>query len=285
MVTSVAEPSHPTGTQLTVFDPVFREDPYPVLREVREKAPIHYAAEMGMWVFTRHADVHAILRNPDFWSDPRRANPDSFHHKALGGDRNEEPSMLLMDDPGHRRLRGLVSQAFKPRAIEAWRARARTVARRYVEAIGDDEFDLIDAVAKPVPTVVIAELLGVDPDRHEEFKAWSDAVIKTAFTPFGSPESVAAAEAAREKLWLFFQEEIAKRRDDPSDDLVTAMLRAEEAGDSLTDDEIILQCNLLLLAGNLTTSDLIGNAVMALCLLYTSPSPRDGLLSRMPSSA
>jgi cytochrome P450 len=264
MATSVAAPSHPTGAQLTVFDPVFREDPYPVLAEVREKAPIHYNAEMGMWVFTRHADVHAILRNPDFWSDPRRANPDSFYHKALGGDRDEEPSMLLMDDPGHRRLRGLVSQAFKPRAIEGWRERARTVARRHVEAIAGDEFDLIDAVANPVPTVVIAELLGVDPDRHEDFKTWSDAVIKTAFTPFGSPEDVAAAEAAREKLWLFFREEIGKRRSEPSDDLVTAMLRAEEAGDSLTDDEIILQCNLLLLAGNLTTSDLIGNAVMAL---------------------
>ena len=118
---------------------------------------------MGVWVFTRHADVHAILRNPDFWSDPRHANPDSFLHKAFGGDRDEEPSMLLMDDPSHRRLRGLPSQAFKPRAIEGWRA--RKVARRYVEAIGNDEFDLIDAVAKPAPTVVIAKSLGGDPDR------------------------------------------------------------------------------------------------------------------------
>ncbi|MEM9178017.1 MAG: cytochrome P450, partial [Myxococcota bacterium] len=142
--------------------------------------------------------------------------------------------------------------------------RARAVARRHVDAIEGDEFDLIQAVANPVPTVVIAELLGIDPERHEDFKVWSDAVIKTAFTPFGAPDDVAAADAAREKLWAFFEEEIARRRAAPSDDLVTAMLQAEESADSLSDQEIILQCNLLLLAGNLTTSDLIGNAVMAL---------------------
>lgn len=264
MATSVAEPDYPTGVQLTVFDPAFREDPYPILAETRAKAPIHYNETMGMWVFTRHADVFAILRNPDFWSDPRRANPDTFYHKALGGDRDEEPSMLLMDDPGHRRLRELVRHPFTPRAIERWRERARAVARRHVDAIEGDEFDLIAEVANPVPTVVIAELLGIDPERHADFKVWSDAVIKTAFTPFGSPEDVAAAEAAREQLFAFFMEEVRKRRAAPADDLVTAMVRAEESGDSLTDEEIVLQCNLLLLAGNLTTSDLIGNAVMAL---------------------
>lgn len=264
MATSVAPPSHPTGAQLTVFDPVFREDPYPVLAEVRENAPIHYNAEMGMWVFTRHADVHAILRNPDFWSDPRRANPDSFYHKALGGDRDEEPSMLLMDDPGHRRLRELVRHPFTPRAIEKWRDRARLVARRHVDAIEDEEFDLIAEVANPIPTVVIAELLGVDPERHGQFKTWSDTMIKTAFTPFGAPEDVAASEQAREEIAAFFLEEIEKRRSTPDEGLVTEMVRAEESGDSLTDEEIVMQCILLLLAGNLTTSDLIGNAVMAL---------------------
>ncbi len=264
MSTSVAEPTYPSGVQLTVFDENFREDPYPALAETREKAPIHFADDMKSWVFLRHADVFKVLRNPDHWSDPRRANPESFFFKALGGETGEEPSMLLMDDPGHRRLRGLVSQAFKPKAIETWRKRARTVARRHVEAIEDDEFDLIRAVANPVPTVVIAELLGVDPGRHETFKVWSDAVIKTAFTPFGAPDDLARAEVAREKLSAFFLEEIEARRAQPADDLITAMIRAEESGDSLSDDEIVMQCNLLLLAGNLTTSDLIGNAVMAL---------------------
>ena len=266
MATSVAEATYPTGVQLTVFDPAFREDPYPVLAQTREAAPIHFADDMKSWIFTKHEDVYRILRNPAHWSDPRRANPDSFYFKALGGETGEEPSMLLMDDPGHRRLRELVKDPFKPKAIEKWRERARTVARRHVEAIDTDEFDLIRAVANPIPTVVIAELLGIDSERHEDFKQWSDAVIKTAFSPFGAPDDIARSDVAREKLYAFFQGEVEARRAKPADDLVTAMVHAEVSGDSLTDDEIVLQCNLLLLAGNLTTSDLIGNAVMALVM-------------------
>ncbi len=75
----------PTGLQLTVLDPDFRADPYPILAELREREPIHFNAAMGSWIFTRHDDVFAILRNPDFWSDPRRANPDTFVYKFLGG--------------------------------------------------------------------------------------------------------------------------------------------------------------------------------------------------------
>lgn len=257
-------PPVPTGVQLTVLDPAFREDPYPILAELREREPIHFNAPLGMWTFTRHEDVFAILRNPDFLSDPRRANPDSFYFKGLGGDRDEEPSMLLMDDPGHRRLRELVRHPFKPKAIERWRERVRTVARRYVDAIEDEEFDLIALVANPIPTVVIAELLGIDPAMHGDFKVWSDDIIKTAFSAINDPADVARAETAREHLEAFFSKEIEKRRQAPSDDLISSMIRAEESGDRLSDLEIVMQCNLLLLAGNLTTSDLIGNAVMAL---------------------
>ncbi|MFK7894472.1 MAG: cytochrome P450 [Myxococcota bacterium] len=264
MASPASDQTYPTGIQLTVFDPDFRADPYPVLARTREKAPIHFNEMLGSWIFTRHDDVLAILRNPDFVSDPRKANPDSFYFKVLGGATNEEPSMLLMDDPGHRRLRELVRHPFAPRAIERWRDRARTVARRYVDALPEDEFDLIEAVANPVPTVVIAELLGLDPERHEDFKTWSDAIVKTAFSVVKDPAATARSDAARESLSAFFLEEIDKRRSEPSDDLITAMTNAEESGDRLTDHEIVLQCNLLLLAGNLTTSDLISNAVMAL---------------------
>ncbi len=254
----------PTGLQLTVLDPDFRADPYPILAELREREPIHFNAAMGSWIFTRHDDVFAILRNPDFWSDPRRANPDTFVYKFLGGETGDEPSMLLMDDPGHRRLRELVRHPFAPRAVERWRERVRSVARRIVGALEDDAFDLIDRVANPIPTVVIAELLGIDPDMHDQFKQWSDAIIRTAFSPLKAPEDVARTEAAREKLEAFFLAEIEARRAHPTDDLISDLIRAEESGDRLTSREIVLQCNLLLLAGNLTTSDLIGNFTMAL---------------------
>ena len=253
----------PTGVRLTHFDPEFRKNPYPILAELRERDPIHRDTELGRWVFTRHDDVWEILRNPEYWSDPRKGNPDSFARRFLGSG-DEEPSMLLMDNPGHRRLRELARHPFTPRAVEVWRERARTVAKRHVSAIEEDEFDLISAVANPIPTVVIAELLGVDPERHSDFKRWSDAVIKTAFSPISSEEDTKRADEARESLFSFFLEEIEKRRRAPADDLITKMVQAEESGDHLTDEEISLQCNLLLLAGNLTTSDLIGNAVMAL---------------------
>jgi len=253
----------PTGIQLMSLDPAFREDPYPILAELRERDPIHHDTELGRFFFTRHDDVEAILRHPDYWSDPRKGIPGGFAREFLGrGD--EEPSMLLMDDPKHRRLRNLVRHPFTPRAVEHWRGRAREVANRVLAEIEDGEFDLVEAVAKPIPTVVIAELLGVDPEKHAQFKRWSDASIKVAFSPVNDPADVVAAERAFVELTEFFLSEIERRRSDPGEDLMSSMVQTEESGDRLTDSEIVSQCTLLLLAGNLTTTDLIGNAVMAL---------------------
>jgi cytochrome P450 len=258
------EPAVPTGIQLTSLDPAFRENPYPILAELRVREPIHRDTELNRIVFTRHDDVFAILRNPEFWSDPRKANPGSFTREFLGGNEDREPSMLLMDEPGHRRLRELVRHPFTPRAVERWRPRARSVAERVIGEIADGEFDLIEQVAAPIPTVVIAELLGIDSEMHGQFKLWSDAMIVTGFSPVNDEADVERAEAARAALDSFFRVEIEHRRSDPGDDLISAMIRAEEAGDRLTPEEIGMQCNLLLLAGNLTTTDLIGNGVMAL---------------------
>lgn len=253
----------PTGIQLMVLDPLFREDPYPILAELRERDPIHHDTQLGRFLFTRHDDVERILRNPDYWSDPRKGVEGGFAREFLGrGD--DEPSMLLMDDPGHRRLRNLVRHPFTPRAVERWRGRAREVANRVIAELDDGEFDLVDSVANPIPTVVIAELLGIDPENHAQFKRWSDASIKVAFSPVNDPADVAAADQAFASLTEFFLNEIERRRSHPGEDLMSSMIGAEESGERLTDDEIVSQCTLLLLAGNLTTTDLIGNAVMAL---------------------
>ena len=253
----------PTGIQLMALDPLFREDPYPILADLRERDPIHHDTQLGRFFFTRHDDIESILRNPDYWSDPRKGVAGGFAREFLGrGD--DEPSMLLMDDPGHRRLRNLVRHPFTPRAVERWRGRAREVANRVVAELDDGDFDLIETVANPIPTVVIAELLGIDPEKHAQFKSWSDASIKVAFSPVNDPADVAAAEQAQADLTKFFVDEIERRRSKPGKDLMSSMISAEESGDWLTDDEIVSQCTLLLLAGNLTTTDLIGNAVMAL---------------------
>lgn len=253
----------PTGIQLMALDPLFRENPYPILAELRERDPIHHDTQLRRFIFTRHDDVESILRNPDYWSDPRKGIEGGFSQEFLGrGD--DEPSMLLMDDPGHRRLRNLVRHPFTPRAVERWRSRAREVANRVIAELEDGEFDLVESVANPIPTVVIAELLGVDPEKHAQFKSWSDASIKVAFGPVNDPADVAAADQASKELRKFFHDEIERRRCNPGEDLMSSMVSTKESGDRLSDDEIASQCTLLLLAGNLTTTDLIGNAVMAL---------------------
>ena len=252
----------PTGLELTALDKAFRENPYPILARLRERDPIHHDEVLGQYIFTRHDDVMAILRDRESWSDPRKGNPGTFSYEILG-ESDEEPSMLLMDDPGHRRLRDLVKRSFTPRAIERWRPRARMVAERIIGEIEGDEFELMEKVAQPIPTVVIAELLGIDPGMHESFKAWSNASIQTAFSPVKNPEDVKLADEAIVSLEAFFRDEIERRRREPGDDLISSLVAAEEQGDRLSESELVSTCNLLLLAGNLTTTDLIGNGVKA----------------------
>jgi len=256
----------PEGIALTPLDEAFRTDPYAVLKRIRTATPVHEDTELKRFIYTRHDDVKAILRDSKFWSDPRKGNPGTFTRELLGGGLrdDEDPSMLLMDEPGHRRLRSLVSTSFTPAAVEQWRDRARVVVEQVLDKIDSTEFDLINDFAGPVPTVVIAELLGIDPSMHEKFKYWSDESVKVSFNPFASEDERVVGEAAGKSLEQFFVTEIEARRNDMGDDLISDMIRAETDGDKLSDAEMVRQCNLLLIAGNVTTTDLIGNGMKAL---------------------
>lgn len=262
----MSEKSLPNGIALTPLNDAFRVDPYPILAEIRTHAPVLEDTELRRFIYCRHDTVKSILRDPDMWSDPRKANPGTFSAEFLGRNmsEDEDPSILMMDEPDHRRLRSLVSQSFTPAAVERWRDRTRNVVERVLDGIEGDEFDLIDAFAGPVPTVVIAEMLGIDPDMHDQFKTWSDVSVISAFNPFPTEEQRQASDEAYTNLWNFFESEIAERRKHLGDDLLSDMIRAEEDGDKLTVVEMIRQANLLLVAGNVTTTDLIGNGVKAL---------------------
>ena len=256
----------PLGKKLTALDPEFRRDPYPILERLRREAPTLDDRELVRRVFTRHDDVKALLRDKALLTDPRSAAEGSFAREFLGANLgpDEEPSMLLMDEPGHRRLRSLVSKPFTASAVEKWRPRTRDVVQRVLDAITTDEFDLIAQFAGPIPTIVIAEMLGIDPGLHADFKRWSDLMVQISFNPFPSEAQTAAAESAREQLHACFEEQIRYRSANLGDDLLSDMLRAEEEGETLTHQEIVMQCDLLLVAGNVTTTDLIGNGVLAL---------------------
>jgi cytochrome P450 len=256
----------PQGIQLTPMDESFRQDPYQIFKRLREHAPVHKDEVFGRFFVTGHDDVKNLLHDKEFFSDPTKANPGTFAREVLGArlGEGEKPSMLLMDEPDHRRLRSLVSGPFKPGNVERWRPHIREIVESTLDKISDNEFDLIEHFAGPVPTVVIAEMLGIDPSYHDQFKVWSDLSVQIGFNPFPTDIQKAEGDEANQALENFFRDEIGRRRNRLGEDLISDMLRAEIAGDKLSEKEIIDQCGLLLIAGNVTTTDLIGNAVKAL---------------------
>ena len=257
----------PTGPQLTAADPVFREHPHEYLDRLRAEDPVHRDDKLGRLFLTRFEDVRAVVSNRALSVDPRKAPPESYLRRILAA--NEpieafEPSMLSLDDPDHKRIRGLVSQAFNQRAVDAFRPRILAIAKQLLDTLsGRNAFDVIAEYAAPLPTIVIAQMLGVDAGDFARFKHWSDArsqIFNTARTP----EQSAELAAARQGLDDYFVHAVEERRHRRGTDIVSALVSAEESGDRLTQREIVVTCNLLLVAGNLTTTDLIGNGVLAL---------------------
>ena len=256
----------PRGLQLTALDESFRNDPYPILKRLRELAPVHLDPQPRRFFVTRADDVEALLHDKEIFMDPRKANPGTYSREVIAGSAGfaDPPDMLFLDDPDHHRLRALVSASFRPRNVERWRQDIRRVVNSVLDAIEEREFDLISRFAAPVPVVVIARMLGIDETHHHQFKAWSDLVVQTGFNPAPTERQVLQAREAKNALDEFFHRQIESRTQNPGDDLISDMVRAESEGETLSHEEIVNQCRLLLVAGNVTTTDLIANAVKAL---------------------
>jgi cytochrome P450 len=230
---------------------------------LREREPVHHDQVLRRWLLTRHDDVDTLLRDRSLSEDARNGAPVTFMAAFVQAD-GREPSILLLDPPEHTRLRGLISKAFTPRAIEQMAPRIEEIAANLLDAVaGSDGFDLIAAFAGPLPTIVIAEMLGVNPADRLDFKRWSDDGVM-AFDPLLSAELRERVAASSAELEAYFRREIANRRAAPRADLISAMIVAEEDDVRMTDDELVTMCGLLLAAGNVTTTDLIGNGTLAL---------------------
>ena len=258
--------SLPIGAGLTSLDENYRERLYEVLDLLRSEAPVHDDPEFHHMFLTRHDDVKAVLKSRDMFVDPRTTLPDDYV-RFFVPDLDEggyEPSMLFLDAPDHRRLRGIVSQAFNPRAVELMRTRIEEIASELLDAMaGKEQTDLIADYAAPLPTIVIAEMLGVERERRLEFKRWSDDIVQS-FDPLRTPETTARMHASQEAMRSYFVQAIEQRRENPANDLISDLIRAEEDGARLTNSEVLSMCTLLLTAGNVTTTDLIGNGMFAL---------------------
>jgi cytochrome P450 len=255
----------PSGLEVTVIDETFRNRPHERFDVLRELDPVHHDRMLGRVLLTRAADVAAVLKDRNLSVDGRKAAPDSIVQRFLSAQDVDAPrSMLVLDDPDHGRLRRLVTHAFNGRAIEAMRPEVARIADELLDAVaGAAEFDLIESYASPLPIIVIAAMLGVDPADRGDFRRWSKG-LANVFTPIRPPEVLAALKVNADELTAYFERAVADRRVRPRTDLISALIAAEENGDRLTTTEIVTMCNLLLLAGNLTTTDLIGNTVLAL---------------------
>jgi cytochrome P450 len=246
------------------MDPEFVADPYPMYQRLQADDPVHHSP-LGFWVLTRYADVIASLRDPRLIKEPIAA----FVAARFG---MQVPpglglSMLDRDPPDHTRLRGLVSKAFTPKALERLRPSIQQIVNGLLDRVeGEGEMDLIDEFAYPLPVNVICDMLGVPVKDHERFKQWGLDIARGLDAIMLPPESEVGQRsvAGRRALAEYFRELIAQRRASPREDMLSALIAAEEAGDKLNEDELLATCILLLVAGHETTVNLIGNGTLAL---------------------
>ncbi len=254
--------------RVDLFDPEFKANPYPAYTGLRSEAPVHRVAlpdGRGLWLVTRYEDVSAVLKDERFVKDWRNAVAPEQLAQIPPIPEVMKPlarNMLDTDPPDHERLRSLVQKAFTPRLIERMRPRVQAIADALLDAVQEGgKMDLIDDYAFPLPITVIAELLGVSAEDRNKFREWSNAAVSGDTTQeYMEKVLLPHMQAFTDYLRAMFEE----KRKNPKDDLISGLVRAEEAGDKLSEDELLGMVFLLLIAGHETTVNLIGNGMLAL---------------------
>ncbi len=272
------------------FDPFRYEDlkdPYPAYRALRDRAPVHYAPEARVWCVSRYEDVLFVLKNPEIFSSRAmfimlmnngqegmpplnwktlrfiarlfvrtRLNPFEFATAR---------NLIAEDGDRHTDMRNIVNRGFTPRRIAAWEERARSVvADRMAKLERSDSFDVMADLAIPLPVTIIAEMIGIERERLDEFKGWSNTFVSNFSGPGRSDPFNRPFQDALIGLTRYMQRIARQRRRDPADDLISAIVGEQEGSVGLTDREVVQFVALLLIAGNETTTNLIGNTVTAL---------------------
>jgi cytochrome P450 len=226
-------------------------------RRLRADAPVYWCERAGVWALAKHADVDMVSRNPQlFGSSQGVIVNDPMRNGTMPG---TPPSIIYMDPPVHVRYRRLVSKAFTPRMVAALEPRIRALACESLDPIvADEPVDFVEHIAVPLPMLVIAEMLGIPARDRDRFRIWSDGIIAAA------DAGTEASMPVLQELFGYFFEVLAQRRLERADDLISALAFAEVDGEKLADDEILMFCMTLLVAGNETTRNLISGAARAL---------------------
>lgn len=244
-------------------DPAFVQDPYTFYDTARSAGDFFWWDDYDMACAVSHKMVHAVLRDRRMGREcPAELAPDIPAHLKPFYD-VEAHSMLELEPPRHKRLRGLVLRAFTSRTIAALGPDITRLCHDLIDRFPDTPFDLLTAYAQPVPVVVISRLLGVPEDRADDLLRWSNAMV-AMYQARRTPEIEARAVEATEDFVAFMRGYVAKRRKTPTDDLISTLIAAEEDGQKLTEDELITTCILLLNAGHEATVHTLGNGTKTL---------------------
>jgi cytochrome P450 len=262
------EPMPAAPDRYNLFDPAIIPDPYPLYHRLLAEDPVRWDESAGLWMLTRYADIQPLLRDARLGAE-RMSSPEHLEAIGMGGFAPLfgvlNNMMVFADPPRHTRLRGLVNRAFTPRRMEGMRAHIQQIVDELLDAVQPaGHMDVIRDLAYPLPTIVIAEMLGVPVEDRARFKQWSDdfAVFLGGFNP--TPEQQQQALVSILALKEYFRGLVPALRRSPRNDLLSALATAEEQGDMLSEEELLANCILLLVAGHETTTNLIGNGVLAL---------------------
>ncbi|CAN1569036.1 CypX Cytochrome P450 [Mycobacteriaceae bacterium] len=251
-----------------LLDPGHRAHPYPIYRQLREHGPLQLP-DSNLVVFSSFADCDEVLRHPSSCSDRLKS---TAAQQAIAAGQEARPfgtpGFLFLDPPDHTRLRKLVSKAFSPKVVRGLEPDIAALVDGLLDKVGaEGRLEVIADLAYPLPVAVICRLLGVPIEDEPKF-SWASALLAQGLDPFiaftGQPQGF--EERMEAGLWLrgYLRDLLRRRRADPGQDLMSGLIAVEEAGDQLTEDEIVATCNLLLVAGHETTVNLIANAVLAM---------------------
>jgi cytochrome P450 family 130 len=250
------------------YDPATLRDPYPTYRRLRDEDPIHHVVERDFWVLSRFADVFAAVGDSATFSSAEGLTFERDEITRLG----LAPTMVMMDRPEHTTYRRLVSRGFTPRQVAGLEPAVRAFARERVAAIAAaGEADLIELLAGPLPTLVVATYLGVPEDDRAQFDAWSSAIVSAN----AKGKAIGGAVEAVTGLYHYFDELIERRRVEPTDDMLSDLVAAEVGGEQLDLARILGYCFVMIAGGNDTVTGLLGGAAV---LLTERPDQRQLLL-------
>jgi cytochrome P450 len=244
------------------LDPKFKQHPYPYFAEMREKAPLFWSERLKSWLLSRHEDVAFALKNAALFSS---ADVQLAGRKRGFFQVESVAELLTSDPPVHTRMRGLVSRAFTPKQISAMEPRVRELSRALVaEMTASPEFELMDGLASPLPVTIIAEMLGIDTIRRRDFKRWSDTIIAGLSASLRTGQEPEEVGRCRQEMLAYMTEVAEARRREPRGDLISLLVQETDGVPALSPQEVNAFTVLLLIAGNETTTNLLGNTLHTL---------------------